>query len=69
MRDRFNWLLPFYAAVGALFLFVPFITTFGYDGGEFLYVLLAIPIISIVDAGCLLGFLLGLIEECSGSTF
>ena len=47
MRDRFNWLLPFYAAVGALFLFVPFITTFGYDGGEFLYVLLAIPIISI----------------------
>jgi hypothetical protein len=45
--DRFNWWLPFFAAVGALILFVPIITTLGYDGGEFLYVLLVVPVVSI----------------------
>jgi hypothetical protein len=45
--DRFNWWLPFYAALGALVLFLPIITTFGYDGGEILYVLLVVPTVSI----------------------
>jgi len=46
-RDRFKWWLLIYSAIGALILFVPIITTFGYDGGEFIYVLLVIPIVSI----------------------
>jgi hypothetical protein len=45
--DRFNWWLPLFAAVGALILFVPVIATLGYDGGEFLYILLIAPVVSI----------------------
>jgi len=46
-RDRFKWWLLIYSAIGALILFVPIITTYGYDGGKFIYVLLVIPIVSI----------------------
>src|SRR5271156_3477332 len=45
--DRFDWRLPLYAAVGALVLFVP-VMVWGGDFFEFLYLLVVVPIISIV---------------------
>lgn len=44
--NRFNWRLPLYAAVGALIVFLPFII-YAYDIGEFLYLLIGIPIVSL----------------------
>ena len=46
-RNRFDWRLPAYAAVGALVLFVP-IMIFGSDMGEFLYIVVAVPIVSFL---------------------
>jgi hypothetical protein len=46
-RDRFDWQLPVYAGVGALVSFVP-IMIFGNDMGEFLYIVVAAPIITFV---------------------
>src|ERR1035441_3128412 len=42
MKDRFNWWLSFYSAVGALLLFVPVIL---YGGDvDFLFILFAVPV-------------------------
>jgi hypothetical protein len=46
-RDRFNWLLPIYAALGALILFVP-IMIYGDDIDEMLYIFVAAPIIGLI---------------------
>ena len=46
-RDRFNWRLPFYAAIGALILFVP-IMIYDNDVGEMLYIFVAAPAISFI---------------------
>jgi hypothetical protein len=46
-RDRFDWRFPFYAAVGALILFVP-IMIFGGDFFEFLYILAVAPVLSVI---------------------
>lgn len=48
-RNRFNWHLPLYAAVGALILFVPIIIyAIDIDIGEMLYIFVVAPIISII---------------------
>lgn len=46
-QDRFNWWLPFYAAIGALILFVP-IMIYGNDIEEMSYIFVAAPIISFI---------------------
>jgi hypothetical protein len=46
-RDRFDWRLPVYAGVGALVFFVP-IMVLAPDMGEFLYIVVAAPIITFV---------------------
>ncbi len=46
-RDRFDWRLSLYAAVGALILFVP-IMIYGMDIVEMLYLIVAAPIISFI---------------------
>ena len=46
-RNRFDWRLPAYAAVGALVLFVP-IMIFANDIAEFLYIVVAVPIVSFL---------------------
>jgi hypothetical protein len=46
-RNRFDWHLPFYAVVGALILFVPFML-FGIDIVEILYIFVAAPIVGII---------------------
>jgi hypothetical protein len=46
-QSRFNWWLPLYAAVGAVFLFVP-IMIYGSDIGEMLYMFVAAPLICLV---------------------
>jgi hypothetical protein len=46
-RDRFDWLFPFYGAIGALLLFVPTMT----DGTRIvgtLYLFVAVPVISLI---------------------
>lgn len=45
-RDRFNWRLPFYAAAGALIIFLPLIL-YSFDLGEILYIVVVTPIISL----------------------
>ena len=47
MRDRFNWWLPFFSAIGALILFVP-IMIYGINIPEDLYIYLVAPIISVI---------------------
>ena len=47
-RDRFDWRLPFYAAIGALTLFVP-IMFYGIDIVEMLYIFVAALIISLIS--------------------
>jgi hypothetical protein len=42
-RDRFNWLLPFFAAIGALILFVPIIY---FGGNSGILLVLFAPVIS-----------------------
>ncbi len=44
--NRFNWRLPLYAAVGAVIVFLPFIT-YAYDIGEILYLVIGVPIVSL----------------------
>jgi hypothetical protein len=44
-QDRFNWWLPFFAVVGTLILFVP-VLIYG-DDTDVLYVIFAVPIVSI----------------------
>jgi hypothetical protein len=46
-RDRFNWWLPFYAAVGALILLLPLVI-YAYDFGVIIYIVLAAPIICFI---------------------
>lgn len=46
-EDRFNWWLPFIAAVGAIILFVP-IMIYDFDIDEMLYIFIALPIISVI---------------------
>lgn len=43
-RDRFNWRLPLYSAIGGLILFAP-IMFFGSSFSDLLYILVAAPII------------------------
>ena len=43
----FNWQLPLYAAAGTLLVFLPFVLSSA-DLGEFFYVFLAVPIVSLV---------------------
>jgi hypothetical protein len=45
--DRFNWRLPLYAAAGALIIFLP-ISLYSSQWGSFLYLIVAVPIISLV---------------------
>jgi hypothetical protein len=45
--DRFHWSLPLYAAAGALIIFLP-ITLYSSQWGTFLYLLGAVPVISLV---------------------
>lgn len=45
--DRFSWRLLFFAAIGALILFLP-LTFYAYDIGELLYVIVIVPVISLV---------------------
>jgi hypothetical protein len=47
VANRFNWRLPLYAAVGAVIVFLPFVI-YAYDIGELLYLLIAVPIVSLV---------------------
>ena len=46
-RSRFDWQLPFYAAVGALILYAPFMI-YGIDILEILYIFVAAPIIGVI---------------------
>jgi hypothetical protein len=46
-EDRFNWRLPFYAAVGASIVFLPLVISSA-DLGEILYLFVAAPIVSSV---------------------
>jgi hypothetical protein len=45
--DRFHWSLPLYAAAGALIIFLP-ISLYSSQWGTFLYLIGAVPIISLV---------------------
>jgi hypothetical protein len=44
---RFNWWLPFIAALGTLISFIVFVTAFGFDFGKIFYIFIFIPIVSI----------------------
>src|SRR6266851_3684063 len=46
-EDRFNWRLPFYAAVGTLIVFISLVISSA-DLGEILYLFVAAPIVSLV---------------------
>jgi hypothetical protein len=46
-NNMFNWRLPLYAAAGTLFVFLPFALSSA-DFGQFFYVFVAAPIISLV---------------------
>ena len=46
-EDRFNWRLPLCAAIGAIVVFLP-IVTYRFDLGEFLYIFVVVPIISLI---------------------
>jgi len=47
-RDRFNWWLPIYGAVGGFVLFLPFVISGVWDIVEVLYFLVVVPIISLI---------------------
>lgn len=50
---QFNWRMPLYAAAGACIVYLP-ITVYGSDMGDFLYIFLVVPIISLVLSVALL---------------
>jgi hypothetical protein len=46
-RVTFNWLLPLFAAVGTLLVFLPFAIASA-DLGEFIYIFVAVPTVTVV---------------------
>jgi hypothetical protein len=46
-RERFDWRSPLYAAVGALIFFVP-VVIWGGDFFQFLYLLVIVPIVTVI---------------------
>lgn len=48
IQNRVNWRMPLYAAVVACLIFLPIMLSDGWDMGSFLYLLVAVPVVSFV---------------------
>jgi hypothetical protein len=47
-KDRFNWEMPLYAALFACLIFLPMMLSDSWDMDSFLYLLIAVPVVSLV---------------------